>query len=115
MVTKIKIGTKDKWNQLNIIEIQSMLGTNHRPPLSHMAKSCIWLEERYQRINEFSIGYIINPNLHKNKVFRKQVKVCIKNTFGTSTNAHIGKIFLKENTRVLELVMFYENRGGEYK
>ena len=29
---------------------------------------------------------------------------------GTSTNANIGKILLKENIRVLALVMFYENR-----
>ena len=40
------IGTKDKWNQLNLIDIQSLLGTNHRLPLSHMAKSYIWLEEK---------------------------------------------------------------------
>ena len=39
------IETKDKWNQLNIIDIQSLLGTNHCLPLSHMAKSYIWLEE----------------------------------------------------------------------
>ena len=33
-----KIGTKDKWNQLNLIDIQYLLGTNHRLPLSNMAK-----------------------------------------------------------------------------
>ena len=49
-----KIETKEEWNQLNIIDIQSLLGTNHRLPLSHMAKSYIWLEEKNQRINEFS-------------------------------------------------------------
>ena len=53
---------------------------------------------------------MMNPNLHKNKVFREQVKVCMKNTFGASTNAHIGKILSKDNTRVLELFMFYKNR-----
>ena len=87
-----------------------MLGAKNCLPLSHMAKICIWIEETNQRINEFSIGYMMNPNLHKKKVFREQVKVGIKNTFGTSTNAHIGKILLKENTRVLALVMMYENR-----
>ena len=35
--------TEDKWNQLNIVDIQSLLGTNHRLPSSHMAKSYIWL------------------------------------------------------------------------
>ena len=28
-----KIQTKDKWNQLNLMDIQSLLGTNHRLPL----------------------------------------------------------------------------------
>ena len=37
------IETKDKWNKLNIIDIQSLLGTNHCLPLSHMAKSYIWI------------------------------------------------------------------------
>ena len=72
------IETKDKRNQLNFIDIQSLLGTNHRLPLSHMAKSYIWLEEKNQRINEFYIGYMMNPNLNTNKTFREQVKVCLK-------------------------------------
>ena len=52
------------------MQIQSLLGTNHRLPLSHMAKSHIWLEETNERINEFSIGYMINPNLSINKAFK---------------------------------------------
>ena len=74
-----KIVTEVKWNQLNIIDIQSLLGTNHRLPLSHMAKSFIFLEEKNQRINEFSIRYMMNPNLHKNKAFKDQVRVCFPN------------------------------------
>ena len=35
------IQTKEKWNQVNLIDIQYLLGTNHRLPLSHMAKSYI--------------------------------------------------------------------------
>ena len=69
-----KIETKDKWNLLNLIEIQSLLGTNHRLPLSHKTKSYICPEETNEHISEFSIGYTVNPNLHKNKVFREQVK-----------------------------------------
>ena len=75
-----------------------------------MTRSYIWLEETNQRINEFSIGYIMNPNLSMEKVFREQVKVCMKNTFSTSTMTHISKILLKPNKRVLALVMFFENR-----
>ena len=53
---------------------------------------------------------MMNPKLHKKKGFREQVKVCLKTTFIPSTNAHISKILLKDNTRVLALVMFYKNR-----
>ena len=109
------IGTKEKWNQLNLIDIQSLFGNNHRLPLSHMAKSYIWLEETNKRINEFSIGYIMSPNLNMNKVFRDQVKVCIKTTFSASTMTKISKMLLKPNTRVLALVIFFENRKNSKK
>ena len=58
------------------MHIQFLLGTNHRLPLSHIAKSCIWIEETNQHINELSIGYMMNPNLNMKKVFREQVKAC---------------------------------------
>ena len=45
------IQTEYKWNQLNLMNIQYLLGTNHCVPLSHMAKSYIWLEETNQCIN----------------------------------------------------------------
>ena len=52
----------------------------------------------------------MNPNLSMNKVFREQVKVCMKTKFSTSTITKISKILLKPNTRVLALVIFFENR-----
>ena len=72
------IETKYKWNQINILGMQSLLGTNCRRPLLHMSKSYILLKEKNQCINEFSIGYMMNPNLNTNKSFRDQVKVCLK-------------------------------------
>ena len=72
------IETKDKWNQINVLNIQSMLVANCHMPLLHMSKSYIWIEEINQRINEFSFGYMRNPNLFKNRAFKEQVKVCFK-------------------------------------
>ena len=72
------IESKDKWNQLNLLDIKYLLGNNFRRPLLHMSKSYIWLEETNQRINEFSIGYMMNPSFHKNKAFKEQVKGCLK-------------------------------------
>ena len=72
--------------------IQSLLGNNHRLPLSYMAKSYIWLEETNQLINDFSIGYMMNPNLSINKTFKEKVTKCMKATFGAMTQQHIKEI-----------------------
>ena len=81
---------------MNLLDMQSMLRANCRMPLLHMSKSYILIEEKNQRINEFSIGYMMNPNLNPNRDFREQVKVCLKNTFGPDINIHIGKTLSKK-------------------
>ena len=103
------IETKDKWNQLNLLNMKYMLGANCRMPLLHMSKIYTWFEETNQRINEFYIVYMINKNLYRNRSFKYQLKVCFKHTFGPYTISHINKALQKKNTRVLALVIFYEN------
>ena len=85
------IGTKEKWNQINVLSMESMLGANCRMPLLNMSVSYIWIEKTSQRINDFSFGYMFNPTLYTNKVFREQVKACLKKKFSTDTNKHINK------------------------
>ena len=92
------------------MQIQYLLGNNHRLPLSHMAKSYIWVEETKERINEFSIGYMINPTLIINKYIKEKVTKCMKTKFCAMTQPHISKILSKINTRVLALSIFYETR-----
>ena len=58
-----KIQTEENWNNLNLVHIKYLLWTNIRLFLSHMDKSYIWLVETNEHINEFSIVYMINPNL----------------------------------------------------
>ena len=65
-----KIEIKYKWNQLNLLDMLYMLWTDCRRPLLHMSKCYICLEEKNQHISEFSIGYMMNPNLNTNKAFR---------------------------------------------
>ena len=50
-----------------------------------MSKGYIWTEEKNEHINEFSIGYMMNPNLSINKYFNEQVTKCMKATFGAMT------------------------------
>ena len=67
----------------------SLLGGNHRLPLFYMAKHFIWLNETKQCIKDFTIGYMINPNLNINKAFIEQVGKCMKTTFGAITQSFL--------------------------
>ena len=63
---------KDRWNHFNNMPMLSLLGAYHPLPLLHMAKSFIWIEETRECINEFSIGYMIDPTFNINKSFKKK-------------------------------------------
>ena len=88
----------------------SLLGDNHCLPLFHMDKSFIWIEEKKELISEFSTGYMNNPKFNINKAFIEQVNKCMNNTFGPSTQLFIGSTLAKSNSRVLEILIFYETR-----
>ena len=66
-----------------------LLGGNHRLPLYHTAIYYLWECESNIRINEFEIGYMINPSFNVNRSFRYQVEKCMKVTFGDITQPHI--------------------------
>ena len=90
--------------------MKSFLGDNHHLPLFHMARSFIWPEETKERINKFSIVYMINPTLNINKALIEQVNKCMKTTLGVITKPYIKTTLPKNKTRVLSLLMFYETR-----
>ena len=85
-----------------------LLGENHRLPLLHKAKHFFGLTKPKKRINEFTIGYMINPGLNINKAFRDQVEKCMYTTFGEITQPFINATLEKYNTSVLELIFIYE-------
>ena len=62
---KQKIETIDKWNQINVLNMESMLVANCRMPLLHMSKSYICIEEKNQRINDFFWIYVESNFIHK--------------------------------------------------
>ena len=55
----------------------SLFGANHHLPLFHMDKRFIWINETKKRINEFTVGYMINTGLNVNKAFVEQVEKCM--------------------------------------
>ena len=84
-----KEGKKDIWYYCHRMPMLSLLGVNHCLPVFHVSKSFIWINETKQRINEFIIGYMINPGLNVNKAFRKQVENFMYTTFGEITQPFI--------------------------
>ena len=61
-------------------------------------------------MNQFAIGYMVNPILYVNKALRYQVEKCLKEKFHSSTQSDIKNLMVKANTYVISLVMFYDNR-----
>ena len=53
---------------------------------------------------------MINPTFNINKAFKEQVTKCMETTLDAITQPHFSKILPKKNTRVLELLIFYETR-----
>ena len=80
-----------------------------------MAKRFIWINETKKLINEFTIGYMINPGLNVNKAFREKVGKCMYTKFGEITQLFIKATLAKNNTSVLALIMVYETRQDNPK
>ena len=53
---------------------------------------------------------MLNNELDINKAFKEQVKNNLAKSFSGTTMMPIKKVLKKENTCVLSLLMFYENR-----
>ena len=54
------------------------------------------------------MGYMINPSLHFNKLFREQTERCLSATFNEKTMETMKGCMKKKNTCVMELIMSYE-------
>ena len=57
-------------------------------------------------INQFKIGYMINPSLQVNKVFIEQVENFLNDTFHENTMENIRDVLRKKNTCVIALIIF---------
>ena len=53
---------------------------------------------------------MFNPELNRNKSFKEQVEINLKKSSSGATITPFRKVLQKGNTRVLLLLMFYENR-----
>ena len=62
-------------------------------------------------INQFSIGYMINPSLKFNNAFRTKVEKLLGDYFSIRTMKNINNCLTKKNTSVMTPIMIYENNG----
>ena len=63
-----------------------------------------------KNINEFEIGYMINPSLKFNNALITQVEKCLC-YFSIRPMKYIKKFLMKKNTSIMVLIMIYENNG----
>ena len=80
-----------------------------------MSKRMVHCYSTDETINQFAIGFIINPSINCNKLLRVQVEKCLNISF-TSRKMEIIRYCLKnENTCVMALITIYDNNGENTK
>ena len=95
--------------KMNVIPLLPLLGVNHRQPVLHIYKILVYLYTTNKRINQFAIGYMINPTLHSNKAFREQVEKWLIVKFHQNTMVGIQNVMRRKDTCVITLMIFYES------
>ena len=51
----------------------TLVGVNHNEPILNMSKRMVHFYTTDETINQFTIGYMINPSLKSNNIFIIQV------------------------------------------
>ena len=77
------------WETLDFIPLFPLLGVVHFQPIVHVSKTMVQLYYTDESIIQLSIGYMIYPSLHVNKVFREQVENLLNATFHENTMENI--------------------------
>ena len=78
-----------------------------------MSKIIVYPYTTYKQINQFSIGYMINPSLHVNRVFREKIEKSLRATFHENTMENIRDVIQKKDICNITQIMFYGVKGGE--
>ena len=64
-----------------------------------------------KNVNQFAIGYMINPFLYINKMFKTKVEKFLGCSFSIEAMKNIKNCLMKKNTSVMALIFIYENIG----
>ena len=68
-----KVPVKDEWETHAIIPVMKIVGVNHCVHILHMYRRMFHYYTTDETINQIAIGFIINPSLKFNNVFRIQI------------------------------------------
>ena len=98
----------------DVVPIMPFLGVNHSLPISHISKIFVFINTEEEFIHQFTIGYMTNPILHVNKVFRYQAENWLKDTFHQITMKGI-RCSEKKDTCVIVFVMFCDTKNNIQK
>ena len=72
-----KTPAKDKWEISAIIPLMLIVGVNNCIPILHLSKRMLHMYTTSKTINQFVIGYMINPYLKFHNAFTKKVEKCL--------------------------------------
>ena len=67
---KQTITAKDKWELPAVIPLMPIVGVNNCLPLLYLSKIMVHIYSTENTIRQFAIGYMTNPSLNINKIFR---------------------------------------------
>ena len=73
-----------------------------------MANKMVMNEKNHQ----IQVGYMLNPGLNIIKASTEQVESNLAKNFSSTTMTSIIRVLRKDNTHVISLIMFYENRSS---
>ena len=88
-----------------------LVGVNHRQPILHMSMIMVHFYYIDETMNQFEIGYMINPSINCDKAFREKVEKFLNSTFNSRTMETFTDFLKNKNTCIMELIMFYGNNG----
>ena len=87
------------------------MGVNNSQPILHIIKIIVHCYTIDEIINNFAIGYMINPPLQFKYSFITQVEKFLSVLFPASTMKTIKDCLMNNNTCVMAIIMIYENNG----
>ena len=72
-----------------------MLSAHHLFPLSLMANKMLIIEKE-EKVNQFQVGYLLNPELNSDKAFKETFEINLAKSFSGATMMPSQKNIKKE-------------------